>query len=150
MVAQIHELKDTDETQNILPRREGSSFDLQYEGSSLFQKINTENRHFGQRIQLGDLFRREPQNVYELLWKEYDAQGRECKNAFYREKLYPIIDLTDEPDTEDDEDDDEDEDYEAKANTSTPFRALRLPVLGENLISLLSSSPALRDRSHDT
>ncbi|KAK6356702.1 hypothetical protein TWF718_001044 [Orbilia javanica] len=101
IIAQIHDWDEIDETQNTLPRREGYSFDLQHRGASLFQKINVENRNFGQRIQVGDIFRYEPRNVYELLWKEYDAQGRECSNTFYGGKLYPVMNLTSESDEED-------------------------------------------------
>ncbi|KAK6517122.1 hypothetical protein TWF506_006999 [Arthrobotrys conoides] len=142
VIVELHDLEGTYGTENTLPREEGFSFDLQYRGSSLFQRINTENRQFGQRIELGDMFRREPDNVYKLLWKEYDARGRECQKTFYEDKLYHIIDLTSDTDEdeedeeeEEEEDDDNDNDNEydedSEADTNTPPQTPGLPDVGE-------------------
>ncbi|KAF3281602.1 hypothetical protein TWF970_002159 [Orbilia oligospora] len=145
IIVEFHGLEDAGNGENSwgsLPREEGFSFDLQYEGSSLFQMINTDNRQFGQRIQLRSVFRRNPHNVYELLWKEYDARGRECKNTFFGDKLYHIIDLTSETDEDESERENEDEDEdEDEADTNDPPQTPGPPAAGDNIISLLSSPP---------
>ncbi|KAF3080446.1 hypothetical protein TWF569_011332 [Orbilia oligospora] len=143
IIVEFHGLEDAGDGENSwgsLPREEGFSFGLQYEGSSLFQMINTDNRQFGQRIQLRSVFRRNPHNVYELLWKEYDARGRECKNTFFGDKLYHIIDLTSETNEDEGERENEPED-EDEADTNDPPQTLGPPAAGDNIISLLSSSP---------
>ncbi|KAK6533937.1 hypothetical protein TWF281_005280 [Arthrobotrys megalospora] len=146
VIVSMHDLTYVDRPQNILPRREGFSFDLQYKGSSLFQKINTNNRQFGERIWLQNYFRGEPNDAYELVWKEYDARGREHGSTLHGGQLCPIIDLTSELDIEDENEEDDGE----KVDAEIPRRVLRRPTLGSNIISLLSSSPPPSDTSQDT